>query len=151
VPAMKLTLALLLMTATAAAQFKAPQLEGEGNLIGMECVIVKVSPPDHDRDPSYKVNLTAEFYPDNGKVSTFDAVHTAVSGRKYRRSNQYSNGALVGNRTGVQWSGWRFGNTEMIGVLHFDKGRWLYDEQVVKGGRVQTKINTVCHAEVEGE
>jgi hypothetical protein len=147
---MKTMLALVLMTTAAVAQFKAQRLEGEGNFIAMECVVAKVIPPDHDRDPAYKVSLTAEFNPDNGKVLSFDAVHTAVSGAKYRRSTQYSNGTLVGNRDRIQWSGWRFGNTQMVGILHFGNGRWLYDEQVGKNGRIQTTINTVCHAEAEG-
>lgn len=59
VTAMKTMLGLVLMTTAAVAQFKAPQLEGEGNFIAMECVVAKVIPPDHDRDPAYKVNLTA--------------------------------------------------------------------------------------------
>jgi hypothetical protein len=73
-------IALALMTTVAVAQFKAQQLEGEGNSIAMECVVTKVIPPDHDRDPAYKVNVTSEFNPDNGKVLTFDAVHTTTSG-----------------------------------------------------------------------
>jgi hypothetical protein len=146
---MRTLLALLLMTTVAGAQFKA-QEPSEGNFLSKECMVAKVTPPDHDRDPGYKVKLTAEFNPDNGRVLSFDAVHTTMSGKQYRRSDQYANGALGGDRNRIQWSGWRFGNTQMIGTLHLGNGRWLYDEQVGKNGRVQTTINTICHEEPGG-
>jgi hypothetical protein len=110
----------------------------------MECVVAKVVPPDRDRDPGYKVNLSADFEPGSGRVLMFDVIHTTTSGKRYRRSDQYENGNLSGDRNRIQWSGWR-GNVKMVGTLLFDRGRWFYIEQVGKNGRVETTINTVCH------
>jgi hypothetical protein len=73
-----------------------------------------------------------------------------MSGKQYRRSDQYGNGTLVGDRNRIQWSGWRFGNTQMFGTLHLGNGRWLYDEKVGKNGRIQTTINTMCQEEPGG-
>jgi hypothetical protein len=136
-------LAIFLTTAVSFAQFKSSH-EDEGRLTLWECAVVNVVPPDHDRNPGYKVNLAAEFG-DNNNIVSFDVVHTTLDGTTYNRSEQYINGTLVGNRQRIAWSGWRGGNTQMLGTLGAQGGRWMYTEVVHKNNRTETTINTVCH------
>jgi hypothetical protein len=146
--AVSITVGILVMTTAANAQFLAKHVSPDYNSIALECMVTRVTPPDHDRDPGYKVNLSAELHDD--KVSSFDAVHTTVSGKEYRRSDQYPNATLTEGRDRIQWSGWwRYGNKQMIGTLYFN-GRWRYDEQAKRNGRVETTINTVCHEDKNG-
>jgi hypothetical protein len=144
VKAISTTIGLLVMTTAANAQFTARQ--SMPDYINKECMVAKVTPPDHDRDPGYKVNVSADF--ENGKISGFDAVHTTMSGTEYSRSRQYTNATLESSRNWVQWIGWRH-DYRMVGTLYLNNGRWRYDEQVFRNGRVQTTINTICHDEPE--
>jgi hypothetical protein len=132
--------AALLMTNAANAQFLAKQ-PPENILVVLECAVTKVTPPDNDRDPGYKVWVS---YGERDGVSLFEATHVTASGRAYRRSDQYPNATLTEGRDTIQWSGWwRYGNKQMTGTLNLRNDH--YDEQVRRNGRIISTINTVCH------
>jgi hypothetical protein len=109
-----------------------------------ECVVANVSPPDRDSNPGYKVNLTATF-DQNNKIDTFEAIHTRLNGIQSKRSEQYSNVRIIGGRKRVQWYGSRGRGTKMVGTLHLNDGRWLYDEIIRQDERIVLTINAVCH------
>jgi hypothetical protein len=136
---------LLWLGATAAnGQFLARE-ERPYNVLSLECKVTRVTPPDHDRDPGYKVNLSAGFY-GNSKVRSFDVVHTTVSGKEYHRSDQYTDTNLTDYNGTIRWTGWRSDNRMMVGTLYSAAhGRWRYDEEVRHNDRIETTINTVCH------
>jgi hypothetical protein len=147
---------LLLVTAAVAAvvasvasvtagQFMNSEKDSDEGL-NYECLVVKVTPADHDRDPGYKVNV---FLDGNGFNST---VHTTVSGKTYERSDQYTNlktwNAWKNGQGPWMWSGWlpNFG-VKMVGTIGTDKGgKVFYDELVYRGDKVATTIHTVCHS-----
>jgi hypothetical protein len=134
--------AALLLTSVANAQFLAKHLEPD-HFVAMECAVTRVTPPDHDRDPGYKV-LVSYGFQEGGKISAFEATHVTASGKSYRRSDQYPNATLTEGRDTIQWSGWwRYGNKFTTGTLHLRSGR--YDEQIKSNGRIISTIDTICH------
>jgi hypothetical protein len=143
---------MLLVTTAANAQFTAGNRFSLRDYLGLECMVTKVTPPDHSRDPEYKVNLWGKvnYRSDPPNVTEFEATHTTMSGREYPRSAQYSNASLRSNSNWIQWTGWRRGN-QMVGTLYFNNGRWHYDERITRNGRLETTIETVCHDELEGD
>ena len=132
--------ATLAASAASAGSFSKNE-ENEDTYRGYECVVVQVTPPDRDRDPGYKVNVSIE----DDKFST--VVHTTRSGREWDRTDQYANLKTWRAANGVVWwSGWsRKYQVEMTGALGMDKGQILYVEYVRQNGRLVTTIRTVCH------
>src|SRR5262245_20928948 len=49
----------------------------------LECGLIRVNPPDRDRDPGFKINISIS--PEEG----FMVTHTLISGAVYDRSDQY--------------------------------------------------------------
>jgi hypothetical protein len=138
----------LLLSTAANAQFLAKHVSPNYGGLALECAVTKVTPPDHDRDPGYKVYISVELQ--GNKVSSLEATHVTASGKGYRRSEQYPNASLIEGRDRVQWSGWwRYGNKQMTGTLYLN-GRWRYDEQIMRNGRVEMTINTLCHEDHDG-
>jgi hypothetical protein len=93
------------MTTAANAQFTAKH--SMPDYIRKECMVAKVTTPDHDRDPGYMVNVWADLtggYPN--KLVAFDAIHTMASGKEYHRSEQYTNATLRLDNNVIQWTGW---------------------------------------------
>jgi hypothetical protein len=141
---MKTIIALLLATTAAHAEFtlrKDPTpVNGDRY---QECAVVRVSPPDHDRNPGYKVTLHLTY--DDGKVTSFGIVHTLADGTTRDRSEQYSGDKLRWWPDGsAQWTGWR-GHNYMTGD-YYVSGR--YTEVIRSGGstgRVEVTIDTRCH------
>jgi hypothetical protein len=105
--------------------------------------VVKVTPPDHDRNPGYKVEVNIT-YDDNGKMTSYDIVHVLADGTEKDRSQQYANSRFSWNQNIAQWSGWR-GQTKMVGT--FDKRRSTYTEVIRHGdnGKIDALIETKCH------
>jgi hypothetical protein len=87
---------MLLVTTAANAQFTAGNDFAHRRLSWLGLHVTKVTPPDHSRDPEYKVNLrgAVDHRSDPPSITEFEATHTTMSGRKYSRSAQYTNASL---------------------------------------------------------
>lgn len=116
-----------------------------------ECSVTKVSPPDGDRDPGYKVNL---YFYANGKHLFKRVIHTTRSGAQYSRGEQYKvndgvntindNGANVWLAESVKYPG-----VYMVGTFGWLKdGKAVYIEDLYRGKNAKKPamtINSVCH------
>jgi hypothetical protein len=118
-----------------------------------ECVIDRVTPPDHDKDPSYKVNVVTDM---SHIISVW---HTLKSGKEVDRTTQYdaTSGAL---RKNEDWStsplAW-YGKSKkspqlaMLGVIGTQNadgtGKLSYVEELYRGNEKKPvlTVNTTCH------
>jgi hypothetical protein len=114
---------------------------------------------DGDRDPIYKTEIFLTYRPNAapGNIATLNVRHTAMSGRAYDRSGQYS-GIRVGSssnpRGGVQtWSGYYAKNPsqQIVGELKYVSAysdahdgpspvSAVYTEKVYKNGSLHTTV-----------
>jgi hypothetical protein len=113
-----------------------------------ECSVAKVTPPDRDSDPVYKINV----YLDAADYSFVKVVHTMRSGREVSRADQYTKNVDIGkNKNGAStWFGVHGKNPKLamggiFGVLK--NGQWVYDEmQFMQGRKEPTMVmRSVCH------
>jgi hypothetical protein len=108
-----------------------------------ECGLIQVSPPDRDRDPGMKINLSTDA--DNFYVS-----HTMVSGAQYERTEQYGI-VRVWRDANFNWVGRSFKNPTivMVGTLGQNRvtGRMQYVERIFKNNRLETTVASTCHAD----
>jgi|SRR5215813_4933716 len=131
--------------ATSAANAGQPFASDENEERMFECSVIKVSPPDNDRDPGYKITVSLDG---NGFTSV---VHTTRSGRTWDRSEQYShrrswNDAKNGGDGPYVWTGWSAKyQVTMKGVIGGQSGKLVYDEYVYQGNKLVTKVQSVCH------
>jgi len=155
------TAAVVAMSTSATAQ---QTMDGKGDgsyerKYAFECTITKVSPPDKDKDPAYKVNVWT-----NDKYIVRVA-HTTVSGAVYYRGEQYgsTNSGPMNNSFedgALMWWGRSKKHPEltMVGWIGTLDGKLTYQEDVFKGkdspfwGKSGAKsvlgIRSICH-EVE--
>jgi hypothetical protein len=150
--------ATIAMVASAAAQ---QTMDGKGDgtyerKYAFECVVTKVSPPDKDKDPAYKVNVWT-----NDKY-VVRVAHTTASGAVYYRGEQYgdTNSGPMKNSFEdgpLMWWGRSKKHPEVtiaawIGTLD---GKLTYMENIFKGkaspffgnskAKPVTMIESVCH------
>src|SRR5215471_19928919 len=109
----------------------------------LECGLIKVSPPDRDRDPGFKINISIS--PEEGFIAT----HTMISGAVYDRTDQYENlRSWKVNNGPYQWSGRsvKYPQLVMVGTLGRDRtGQLVYMEEIYRAGRLQTTVRSTCH------
>jgi hypothetical protein len=109
-----------------------------------ECAVTRVTPPYHDRNPGYKVDLHIDR--EDGRVVAFGVVHTRADGTTVDRSEQYRGDRINWWPNGsAQWTGW-YGNSYMTGT--YNAGNITYTEVIRGGGpngHVNTTIQTACH------
>jgi hypothetical protein len=76
-----------------------------------ECGLIQVSPPDRDRDPGMKINISTD-------ADNFYVTHTMISGAQYERTEQYGV-ARVWTDANFNWLGRSYKNPAivMIGTL----------------------------------
>jgi hypothetical protein len=107
-----------------------------------ECGLIQVSPPDRDRDPGFKINLSTN-------ADNFYVTHMMVSGTTYERTEQY-NVQRVWTDGNFNWVGRSYKNPAIIMVGTFGKnrvtGRMQYVERVYKNNRLETTVASTCHA-----
>ena len=137
--------ALLSFTAPTSAQFKRKEPVALPQSPSVECAIVKATDSDRS-DPIYKIaiSITAD---ENGAFQEMWVEHTAVSGAKYVRSEQYTNADLwkTPGRAEWYWRGHRGPNT-MVGELwHTEDDKWFYSEKLSKNGRHDYEMLSLCH------
>ena len=112
-----------------------------------ECGLIQVSPPDHDRDPGFKINLVLND-------ENFYVGHTMISGKVYSRGDQYDIHRIWvdGN---LNWSGRSYKNPAITMVGTFGKnratGRVQYVERIYKNNRLETTVVSTCHVEEVGD
>jgi hypothetical protein len=140
------TLMILLLMTTAASAFSVGRPDPGFNVnsdINAECAVVRVTPPDHDRNPGYKVELNITF-DHKGDMTSYNIVHVLADGTEKNRSDQYTNSRFSWNPYFSQWSGWR-GQTKMVGT--FDQRRSTYTEVIRHrdNGKIDALIETKCH------
>ena len=107
-----------------------------------QCPVVRISPPDHSRNPEIRVDLDI-FFKENGDLHALSVIHVLANGQTVDRSHQYKTQAEAA-RDGysVQWSGFR-GPINMTGV--FDSNKMTYVEYISRNGRVEKEISTRCN------
>jgi hypothetical protein len=135
------TAVLLALAANANAGTFRSAIQEENAWRAYECVVVKVTPPDRDRDPGYKVNI-------NIYDGEFESVfHTTVSGKTYDRTEQYVDLKTGKNGATYWWSGWsrKYQHIKMTGTVTRERGQVIYTEFVQRGNKLETVIRTVCH------
>jgi hypothetical protein len=114
-----------------------------------ECSVTKVTPPDQDKDPGYKINVY--FHDDNGKPFFTRVIHTTRSGAQYSRVNQYTLAGNVINKNGANvWFGDSIKNPSiyMVGTFGSTKdGKLVYIEDLWnrKNKKMVMAVNSVCH------
>jgi hypothetical protein len=119
-----------------------------------ECVVDKVTPPDHDNDPGYKVNIMLD-------MTHIDQVwHTRKSGKTADRAAQYAATSMA-KRKGEDWKTspliW-FGKSKknphlsMLGTIgtnigNYGKDNLVYIEELFRDNEKKpiVTISTVCH------
>jgi hypothetical protein len=118
----------------------------------LECVPTTISPPDHDRNPTYKIVVDLQL--NNSGVKEIDVVHVARDGTEYDRSQQYSN-ARVWQKSGYSewyWEGTRKGRYDMTGRLYRNSTQgWIYEESLLDNGRQNFWMQARCHIDGSGD
>jgi hypothetical protein len=122
--------AIVLVTGTANAFVKAAPTQIQPYTL-LECVPTSISPPDHDRNPTYKIMVNLQLA--DNQIRELNAVHVALNGTQYSRTEQYGN-ANIWQKPGYNewyWQGSRVrGNHNvMTGRLYRDsRQQWFYEE-----------------------
>ena len=152
--------AAIVMVASASAQ----TMDGKGDgsyerKYVFECMITKVTPPDKDKDPGYKVNVWT-----NDKYIVRVA-HTTASGAVFYRGEQYgdTNSGPMNNSFAdgaLMWWGRSKKHPEVtiVGWIGTLDGKLTYQEDMFRGknspfwgksgAKSVTAIRSICH-EVE--
>jgi hypothetical protein len=119
-----------------------------------ECVVDRVTPADHDKDPGYKVNIETDMH------QFLRVWHTLKSGKIADRTGQYEpkyNGTKRENAdwstSPLVWYGPSKANPKLsmygiIGTQNADgTGKLLYVEELFRGNEKKPvmTINTTCH------
>jgi hypothetical protein len=140
---------MFLVTTAANAAFvpAQPRIHEPPNDIYVECGVVRVVPPDYDRNPGYKVDVHV-VYNEQGRLAEISAIHTRANGQTADRSEQYGHPIML-SQSGYRamWSGFRHG-LKMTGI--FDSYNMTYNEFITRNGRLETSIFTRCHV-AEGD
>jgi hypothetical protein len=107
-----------------------------------ECGLIQINPPDRDRDPGFKINVSTD-------ADNFYVTHTMVSGTTYERTEQY-NVVRVWTDANFNWVGRSFKNPAivMVGTLGKNRatGRMQYVERIYKNIRLETTVVSTCDA-----
>lgn len=119
----------------------------------LTCGILQQVPSERDDDPVHVILVTPGFKNVDGKqvLTDLGVLHITAFGRKFPRSDQYSNDYLaqVPGKLDITWRGtWRKnGAVRMTGrVWHSaDRGRWFYSEEQTRDGRPQMRTLAGCH------
>jgi hypothetical protein len=124
-----------------------------GEYTNLECVPVVLQPPDHDRNPIYKISVNLQL--DNGRTKEINVQHTASDGTTYDRSHQYSNASIWQNPgyNESYWEGTRMrGRYTMTGrIYRAERGQWFYEETLFERGQQKFFMRSRCHIEFEGD
>jgi hypothetical protein len=108
-----------------------------------ECGLIQVNPPDRDRDPGMKINVSTD-------ADNFYVTHTMISGAHYERTEQYGV-ARVWKDANFNWVGRSFKDPAivMVGTLGKNRatGRMQYVERIYKNNRLETTVASTCHAD----
>ena len=124
---------------------------GGGEELGYECSVTKVTPPEKDKDPGYKINV---YFVLDGKQPLFSRViHTTRSGAQYSRVNQYNvanDGNFVNKNGANVWIGESIKDhgIYMVGTFGTTKdGKLVYVEDLwrSKNKKLVMSIDSVCH------
>ena len=79
-----------LVTAAMVAALAAPSMAQASDLLNLECGLIQVSPPDNDRDPIIKIEVSVFWSPASARnPSGFTVEHHSVDGKVYSREDQY--------------------------------------------------------------
>ena len=118
-----------------------------------ECVVDRVTPADHDRDPGYKVNVVTDM------THIISVWHTLKSGKEVDRTTQYdaTSGALRKNEdwstSPLVWYGpsKKSPQLAMRGIIGTQNangtGKLFYLEELYRGNEKKPvlTVNTTCH------
>jgi hypothetical protein len=108
-----------------------------------ECGLIQVNPPDRDRDPGMKINVSID-------ADNFYVTHTMISGAQYERTEQYGV-VRVWKDANFNWVGRSFNDPAivMVGTLGKNRatGRMQYVERIYKNNRLETTVASTCHAD----
>jgi hypothetical protein len=138
---------IVLVTGAANAFVKASPAPIEDSTT-LECVPTSISPPDHDRNPTYKIVVNLEL--DSGQLRGLSATHVAVNGNEYDRNEQYGN-ANIWQKPGYTewyWQGTRLrgDRSVMTGRLYRTAGQqWFYEET-----NHSMHLVSRCHISLDG-
>ena len=148
-----LVASVILGTTAAHAQFRVNRFEIQPNqAVQLECVPVKITPTDRDRDPVYKINVDLQF-DDSSNIDSLNVAHTTIKGNVYSRSDQYSQTTLsqpIPFHTKWVWRGtWKkHPNFTMVGdVTRSSAGTWAYTETQYRNGQLNMQTESRCHEE----
>jgi hypothetical protein len=113
-----------------------------------ECTDIKTTPPESDKDPISKVNVSITEN-ERGPIKS-EVEHTTVSGKVTRRSEQYEQYRLRNDLEGYVWRGYSPElNVYMLGRLYFVATHWYYHEALRQGadgrpGKLLMFMDSAC-------
>ena len=146
-------IALLLAAGPALAEFKPTAPSPVEFPYSLTCGILQMTPSEREDDPVHAIVVKPAFKDGESKqvLSGLDVVHVTAFGRRFSRSDQYSNELLeqTPGRLEITWRGsWRRNpSIKMTGRVWYaaDRGRWFYGEQQTKDGRQEMQMLAGCH------
>jgi hypothetical protein len=124
------------------------RIDPNAHQLEWECTDIKTTPPESDKDPISKVNVSITEN-ERGPIKS-QVEHTTVSGKVIRRSEQYEQYRLRNNIDGYVWRGYSPAlNMYMLGRLYFVGGRWYYHEALRQGadghpGKLLMFMDSAC-------
>jgi len=122
----------LTMAAAIAAALSTPGVAQASLVATLECGLIRISPPDNDRDPTIKTKVSMVWSPASALNPTdFSVEHYSAAGNVYSRSEQYRSIRLWSNRDSDNWSGVSIRNPAltMVGTVYTERGRTFYVER----------------------
>jgi hypothetical protein len=137
----------LSVAAAIASALAAPGVAQASMVSTIECGLIRISPPDNDRDPTIKTKVSMIWSPANDRnPSDFSVEHYSAAGNVYSRSEQYRSIRLWTTRDSDNWSGVSIRNPAltMVGTVYSERGRTFYVERVFNNGRLETVISSTC-------
>jgi hypothetical protein len=144
--ALFLTAAAAVVTLASISAYAARPAQPISESWSLECGLIRVSPPDRDRDPGFKINISIS--PEEGFVVT----HTMISGAVYDRTDQYEDlRSWKVNNGPYQWSGRsvKYPQLVMLGTFGRDRtGQLVYMEEIYRSGRLETTVRSTCHLRI---
>jgi hypothetical protein len=132
----------LTIAAAIAAALSTPGVAQASSVATLECGLIRISPPDNDRDPTIKTKVSMVWSPASARNPTdFSVEHYSAAGNVYSRSEQYRSIRLWSTR---DTSGVSIRNPAltMVGTVYTERGRTFYVERVFKHGRLETVISS---------
>jgi hypothetical protein len=120
----------------------------------VECGAVTTRPASRDNDPIYKITLNLGQSAD-GLLVHLDVIHTAVSGAKHDRREQYRDFRLFqGDEVMAGWTGRSIRNPALVmGGIFFTKDQrtrtLVYEERLHRNKKLETVITSICHFQSE--